>query len=222
MVVLFLLSVTMFAIGVNHFAEDTYSSKIGLESLQTAYQLNIQIFSWSYWTMSLAPQVASMVFFYMFLSDTSKKWSLVICLGAQVMDFFADSWYRSDGRLFDNTGVFIISGLLTFVYYSIGSEFFVTVGGGLILKLFAPALHTWKVAMENIEKASKGDYRPEPKQQDTKPMREDKQERRSEVRTKQMQNNPKMQHFIQNHQRNHQNHQNNNHKQRAEQMSMDE
>lgn len=159
-VVLFILSVGMLLIGVNHFIEDTYSSKFGLEALQNAYQLNIQIFWWSYWTMSLAPQFASMVFFYMFLSDTTKKTYLILSALAQLMDFFADSWYRSNGNLFDNFGVFTISALLTFVYYSIGSEFFLTVGGGLVLKLFAPALHTWKVAMDNIRKASRGDLAP--------------------------------------------------------------
>lgn len=159
-VILFVLSVVMFLIGANHFVEDTYSSKLGLEQLQNAYSLQIQIFDWSYWTMSLAPQIASMVFFYLFLSNTSKKTYFLLALGSQLMDFFADSWYRSNGNLFDNLGVFVISALLTFVYYSVGSEFFLSVGLGLILKLFAPALQTWNVAMKNIKDAGKGGLSP--------------------------------------------------------------
>jgi hypothetical protein len=157
-VMLFLLSVAMLVIGINHFVEDTYSSYYGLKNLEAAYGLNVQIFDWSYWTMSLAPQIASMVFFYMYLSNTSVKWTLGLSFASQAMDFFADSWYRSNGHLFGGFEVFSISAVLTFIYFSIGSEFFVTVGGGLVLKLFAPALATWKAAMDNIRKARRGEY----------------------------------------------------------------
>jgi hypothetical protein len=164
MIILFVLALAMFVLGANHFIEDTYSSKYGLENLEQVYRLNIQIFDWTYWTMSLAPQVASMVFAYLYLSDTRKKWALGVSLSSQFMDFFADSWYRSNGQLFDSSGILIVSALLTFVYFSIGSEFFLTVGGGLIIKLFAPALHTWRVAVKNVKDAAKAEYRPPQKQ----------------------------------------------------------
>jgi hypothetical protein len=160
-VVIFFFSVLMFAIGLNHFIEDTWSSFYGLKSLEATYGLNIQIFDWSYWTMSLAPQVATLVFFYIYLSNNKVKWPLYVSLGAQAMDFFADSWYRGNGNLLQSWDVFLISGLLTFVYFTIGSEFFLSVGGGLIIKLIAPAIQTWKVNIGGIAKAAKGEYRPE-------------------------------------------------------------
>lgn len=158
-VFLFIAAFVMFVIGANHFVEDTVSSKIGLETLQTAYGLKVQIFQWTYWTMSIAPQVASIVFFYMFLSDTTRKGYFYLASISQLADFFADTWYRSDGKLFENGEVFIISSVLTFVFFSIGSEFFLSVGSGLILKMAAPALQTWKMAWTNTIKASSGNYR---------------------------------------------------------------
>jgi len=154
-VVLFVLALAMFAIGVNHFVEDTYSSYYGLLNLEARYSLNVQIFKWSYATMSLAPQVASIVFFYLYLADRGKKW-LGLSFLSQCMDFFADAWYRGNGLLLEDSGVFFISSALTFIYFSVGSEMFVTVGGGLLLKMIAPALAAWKAEMKNISLASKG------------------------------------------------------------------
>lgn len=156
-VVLFIGALVMFVIGVNHFVEDTYSSYYGLLNLEARYNLNVQIFDWSYWTMSLAPQVASVVFFYLYLADKGRKW-LVLSAAAQLMDFFADAWYRGNGLLLENLGVFTISSALTFIYFSVGSEVFISVGGGLILKMLAPALSAWKTEMRNISMASRGQY----------------------------------------------------------------
>jgi hypothetical protein len=160
-VMLFIAAATMFFIGANHFVEDTVSSKFGLETLQAAYNLKVQIFDWSYWTMSLAPQVASIVFFYMYLSDTSRKNFLALSFASQAVDFFADSWYRSNGNLFNDGMVFAVSSVLTFAYFSIGSEVFVTISVGLMLKLAAPAIQTWKVAFANIAKANNMAFNPD-------------------------------------------------------------
>jgi len=154
-VILFVLAVVMFLIGANHFIEDTYSSKYGLENLERAYNLNVQIFDWSYWTMSLAPQISSIVFAYLYLSNTNRKWTGWIAGLSQAMDFFADSWYRSNGQLMDGWGVAGISTLLTFVYFSVGSELFVSVGAGLIIKMFAPFLSTWRGVSADVERSKK-------------------------------------------------------------------
>lgn len=165
-VVLFICSLAMFVIGVNHFVEDTYSSFYGLRNLESMYGLNVQIFNWSYATMSLAPQIASMVFFYMYLADTSKKWCLGLSFVSQLMDFFADAWYRGNGLLLENLPVFLISSALTFIYFSIGSELFISVGGGMVLKMLAPALAAWKAEWKNIGLAARGQYNNQPKQED--------------------------------------------------------
>lgn len=156
-VIMFIAALVMFLIGVNHFIEDTYSSYFGLLNLEARYQLNVQIFDWSYWTMSLAPQIASIVFFYLYLANGGGKW-LALAAAAQLMDFFADAWYRGNGSLLANGEVFFISSALTFIYFSVGSEMFISVGGGLILKMLAPALSAWKIEMKNIGLASTGQY----------------------------------------------------------------
>lgn len=156
-IVLFVLAGIMLTIGLNHFVEDTYSSYYGLKALESFYGLKVQIFDWSYATMSLAPQIASMVFFYMYLSDTTRKEFLIGSAASQAMDFFSDSWYRSGGQLFSGIELFGVSSLLTFVYFSIGSEVFLTIGGGLVIKLFAPAVASFRQAIKNVEAVKRGD-----------------------------------------------------------------
>ena len=153
--ILFIASLAMLVIGINHFAEDTYSSYLGLVSLEQAFRMNVQIFDWTYWTMSIAPQVASVVFFYIYMSNTNKKWSLWVSFISQAIDFFADVWYRSDGTVFQNGQVAVVSCLITFAYFTLGSEVFVSFGAGLCIKLFAPALHSWKYFKSEIEKVKK-------------------------------------------------------------------
>jgi len=149
---LFIASLAMLVIGINHFAEDTYSSYLGLNVIETAFGMNVQIFDWTYWTMSLAPQIASIVFFYMYLTNTDDKQYLAISLMAQAVDFFADTWYRSNGEMLANPKVGIISGVLTFAYFTIGSEVFLSVGTGLCLKLFPHATYSWKYFVNEIKK----------------------------------------------------------------------
>jgi len=151
-VVLFIAAVIMMILGVNHFAEDTYSSYLGLKSVETTFNMNVQIFDWTYWTMSLAPQIASIIFFYIYLADTDKKWAFWTSITCQAIDFLADVWYRSNGTVFQNAPVTIVSFLLTFGYFTLGSEVFLTVGAGLILKLAAPALYTWKSFKKEIRR----------------------------------------------------------------------
>ena len=156
-IVLFLASVLMLIIGTNHFLEDTYSSYLGLKGIELVFNMNVQIFDWTYWTMSLAPQIASIVFFYMYLADTNKKWAFWVSIVCQAIDFLADVWYRSNGAVFQNVPVTIVSFLLTFGYFTLGSEIFLTVGAGLVIKLFAPAIFSWKSFKREISKA-KGQF----------------------------------------------------------------
>lgn len=137
-IVIYVLAWAMFIIGVNHFIEDTWSSYLGLKDLEEFFQMNVQIFDWTYWTMSIAPQVAGMVFFYIYLADTKKKWALWSSAGSQAIDLAADVWYRSNGQAFSNAGATIGALLLTFIFFTIGCEVFLTIGAGLILKLSKP------------------------------------------------------------------------------------
>jgi len=135
----FILSALMLAIGLNHFAEDTYSSFMGIQWLQQTYGLIPASWQLTYWTMSIAPQVAQVVFAYMFIVDTDRnRWAFWAAFLAFLMDFGTDIWYRSNQGLFDSTGKFVVTSALTFVYFTIGSEGFVTIGFGMVMELFAP------------------------------------------------------------------------------------
>lgn len=158
-VFLFIASLAMLGIGIWLFSEDTYSSKLGLEQL-TTFGINVQIFEFTYWVMSVAPQIASIVFFYIYLSDTSKKWALAASIVCQGADFFADAWYRSDQKLFSDPKATAISIIITGAYFSIGSEVFISVGFGLVLNLFAPALQIIRSTYNDVRMAYNRQYRP--------------------------------------------------------------
>ena len=150
--ILFVASFVMLLFGISHFGEDIYSSYEGLLAIEQHFNLKVQIFSWTYWTMSASAQIASIVYFYAYLANTNKKWALWISLGAQTVDFLADLWYRSNGSAFTDWNATIVSALITFAFFTIGSEFFISFGGGLCLKLAAPALHSWKFYRREIER----------------------------------------------------------------------
>jgi len=140
-ILFFLASLTMLLIGINHFYEDTLSSLYGIQELETIFGINPASHSITYWSMSLAPQVAQVVFIYMFLVNPRKnRWALVIAIAALLMDFVADAWYRSNGQFLSNPGAFLAACSLTLVYFTVGSEMFVTVGLGLTLELLGPAV----------------------------------------------------------------------------------
>lgn len=145
-ILLFIASFLMLGIGLWLFVEDTYSSKIALENIQQQFGVRVQIFDFTYWIMSLAPQIASIIFAYMYMSNRKEhKWGL-FALIAQAADFAADMWFRGNGQLLNDPKVFLISGLMTLLYFSIGSEFFISIGFGLCIKLFNPALRNFQQA----------------------------------------------------------------------------
>ena len=136
-------------IGFVHFAEDTYSSYIGLGRLETAFGLKPANYTVTYFTMSIAPQVGQIIFSYMYLVDRQRNWwAGVLALLFFGVDFMADLQDRSGGLLFpsdgstmfDHLGALTLSAMLTLGYFTIGSELFITAGAGLILELFNDAL----------------------------------------------------------------------------------
>lgn len=154
--VLFGVSLIMLLIGLNHFFEDVYSSYIGLVSIEQHFRLNVQMWEWTYWTMSGSLQVATMVFFYVFLADTSKRWAWFVAVGAQLIDFLSDLWFRSNGAMFTDWGVTVVGGLITFFFFTVGSEVFISFGFGICLKLAAPAVSQWKIFRTAIQRAKAG------------------------------------------------------------------
>lgn len=136
-----LAALAMFVIGVNHFYEDTYSSRYGIEFLESRFGVTPATNEFTYWTMSLSPQVGQIVFSLFFLADTRKnKWALAVFAFCFLVDYSPDVWYRSSQHLFDGMGVFLVSNFITLLYFTVGCELFITVGFGLTAVLLPSAI----------------------------------------------------------------------------------
>lgn len=163
----------LWGIGANHFVEDTYSSYLGLQDIESIYGLVPATWEFTYWTMSLAPQIGQIMFGYLYLSDTkSNKWAALVTAALFLMDFGADVYHRSGcGYVIDQVtsdpnwsrGI-IDCGLgfnaktawaagLTLVYFTFGSETFLTVSTGVILTTFPKAVIAGKKVAHDISNA---------------------------------------------------------------------
>lgn len=164
-VLLFVGAALMLMIGLNNFAEDTYSSYLGLKSIEQSFNMNVQIWNLTYWAVSIAPQVASIIFFFMFLSTQERKWGWYAFM-FQAMDFGSDVWYRSNGQLFSDPKTALMSATMTLLFFTFCSEFFLTIGFGLVLKLWGPAIREFKKALGDVNSAyaGKGDGRQQQQQ----------------------------------------------------------
>ena len=146
----FLASVAMLLIGINHFWEDTYSTYMGMHQIAKTFDVIVASYETTYWTMAISFQVGTVVFTYLFLVNTQTRWPLgagLFCFG---VDFFFDAWYRSNEMLFSSPSHFIAAVLLTFTFFTVGSELFVTVGLGMVLTLFAPAISQFRKLVSEI------------------------------------------------------------------------
>lgn len=147
-IIVFLSSITMFLIGVNLFAEDTYTSYMGLQAYQSTFGLTLNVWPITFWSESLLPQVGQIVFFYIFFSDMKKNWwALVIALGLLAIDFYADLYYRTSGVISfspEATRRTIAGGVVTFFYFTVGAELFISIGFGLAMTTMAPAIKNVK------------------------------------------------------------------------------
>lgn len=156
-----LAALALFIAGANHFAEDGFSSYTGLKMLETAFNMNPASWDFTYWTMSLSPQIAQIVFGYLFLSDTSKnRWAIWAVMLALWVDFFADTWYRSNGLIGADIGASVVSVLLTLAFFTIGSEFFLTVGFGILMELAAPAWIQMSKSIKELASAMRNHQEP--------------------------------------------------------------
>lgn len=165
------LTMVMFAIGILFFIEDTISSRNGIAQLETVFGVKPVNFEITYWALSISPQVAQVVLFYLYLTDKEKnKWALFVAFIFLTLDFVSDLQDRSDGRFMPLTGgvnldaATAVAGGFTLLFYTIGSELFVSVSIGLFLVLIADGItqyaivvvqikNAWKQAKEKIDRA---------------------------------------------------------------------
>lgn len=146
----FWLSVVILLIGINNFAEDTYSSYIGVQQIEKAFSVRPASWELTYWAMSLAFQVITMVAMFGYLSNKKDYWwALWLAIGSQVVDFSADIWYRANG-IFTNPASVAVSFVLTFIFFTVGSEFAITLGLGLVARLMVEGMAQTAILFRNF------------------------------------------------------------------------
>ena len=144
-----ILAILTLIIGINGFIEDTYSSYTGVQMIETTFGVRPASWEFTYWAMSLFFQVVTVLAFFTYLSDRDKNWiALWISMSAQAVDFIADVWYRSNGTFsMVNT---VVSTVMTFVFFTIGSEVALTFGFGLTSKLFVEGSLQLSITLRNV------------------------------------------------------------------------
>jgi hypothetical protein len=142
-----LLCVAMFIIGGIHFGEDTTSSRLGIALLELVFHIKPVNMPIAYWTISLTPQIGQTVLSYMFFLDRKKnKWALGLALIFFLIDFISDLQDRSANHFLPPGGginidsTTIMAALFTIVFFTVGSELFLSVSTGLFLVLFRDAI----------------------------------------------------------------------------------
>ena len=153
-----ILAIITLVIGINDFAEDTYSSYVGVQMIEQTFGVRPASWELTYWLMSLFFQVVSVLFFFAYLSDRHQNWWALWVAGlSQVVDFVADVWYRGNGTFsLVNTTISVI---LTAVFFTIGSEMALTFGFGLTSKLFVEGSTQLSITVRNVFVGIRGFFR---------------------------------------------------------------
>jgi len=140
-------AIILFFSSLNLFIEDAKSSRDGIALLELAFGVQPVNYAITYWTMSVLPQVVQIVFMYMFLVDIRKNWwAAAVVVVFFLIDFISDVQDRSNQHLFPLDGGVNVDAttmsavLLTFLFFTLGSELFMTASVGLLLEIFPDAL----------------------------------------------------------------------------------
>ena len=144
---MFGIALVAFVIGFSLSLEDWMSSYEGLLFLEQAFGVRTVSWEWMRLVMAITPWVGQIVFLGLWSLDTSRKWALAAAILWFVLDFISDVQFRSDAMLFplDGSGVnfdrtVFVSALLTFIYFTIGAELFITASSAMVVTLFPDAI----------------------------------------------------------------------------------
>jgi len=181
----FVVALIMFGLGVVFFVEDTISSFNGVKQLEAVYGIK-PVNHWvTYIAISIAPQIAQLGLMYFFLTNPRKNgWMPIMAFLFLLVDFASDLQDRSNGQfVIFNGGIvelawnptIIASAFFTLMYFTIGSELFISVSVGLLLSLFPDAINQYtqtftrtraalKKANADIKKAHRAHGTPRKKQ----------------------------------------------------------
>jgi len=137
---LFLVGLTLLIVGLNHFAEDTLSSRYGIEWLERAFNIRVATYEFTYWTMSIANQVGQVVCGILWAFDTEKNSRYGgLAVFFFVVDLGSDVWYRSSELAIAQPATGGATAILTVLYFTLGSEFFIMLGFGICMSVIIGA-----------------------------------------------------------------------------------
>lgn len=134
------ISIAAFVAGVVLLVEDTYTSRMGYQALEQAYDFQPRVFPLTYWAMSLTPQIAQIMFSYIFLTNPRKNWWALLALAIFFAIDFSSDVYHVTGALPGASERSLTSAAITLIFFSIGAEMFITWGIGLFLTTFPLAI----------------------------------------------------------------------------------
>jgi hypothetical protein len=141
----FMAALLSLLIGGTHLVEDTISSYYGYQQLVETFGVVPVTYAFTWFTLSIAPMVGQLIAGYMYLSDTTRKKWLLAWMGFFAIDFVSDLWHRTNNgdliyKMWEASGddvshavlsVFVAA-TFTFLAYTVGAEFFVIMGVGII------------------------------------------------------------------------------------------
>ena len=125
------LALAALGVGINYYAEDLYSSRMGMFLIEQNFNMTLSSWDGTYWAGSAALQVISMLCFLTYLSNTRKYLgALFISFSVQAIDVGFDMWYRSGMSMFDSPKNFFVTFLYTFIVTTLLSELLLSFGFG--------------------------------------------------------------------------------------------
>lgn len=123
----FLIFVAMFVISLITGLEDIRTSYFGYLMFPTRKSLDIVPYA-----VALIPLVAQIGFFYVFLSNTNRKWAIWLALLLHLVDITYDVYFKASGQPWH---VWLIAFVESEAIYTGGSEIMFTVSFGMIIEL---------------------------------------------------------------------------------------
>lgn len=144
---LFLVGFVAGIVGIILSWEDFVSSYYGIISLQTAFGIQAVSEAWVLYVMAATPWIGQVTFFGLWSLDTKRWWALLVSLVWFALDFLSDVQFRSgetfiplEGGQMQMTTAIYVSAAMTFLYFTIGAELFVTASSALVVTLFPDAV----------------------------------------------------------------------------------
>lgn len=164
----FTVGAVLLLIGIVLFVEDMMSSLQGIQQLEAVYNIDPVNMEITYYAIALSAQVAQVAFMFLFLIDTRKnRWALGVVAFFFIIDLVSDIQDRSGSWLFSTNGIHLdartgVATMMSLVFFTIGSELFISTGLGLALALYKPFRKQLKILFARDRTGQQGQPKNQP------------------------------------------------------------